>query len=147
MPTKRAWIFLIVAAALYFLANQTQVGWLYVITAGIVGLLLVAFFCGRGMLKPIKISRTFHRPPPTEPITPTSPANGRPPTLTESDNLEFTLPTFYEDNPLEITLQVNHASWRPALLVHGSETCPCAPQRTNLSPFLFPACSKDSRSN
>ena len=59
MPTKRAWIFLILALALYFLANQTQVGWIYVITAGLVAILLVAFCYAWGMLKLIRLRRTF----------------------------------------------------------------------------------------
>ena len=106
MPTKRAWIFLIIAAALYFLANQTQVGWLYVITAGIVGLLLAAFFYGRGMLKPIRIERNFRRPPPTG-------TNGSLPAPAEFVSLELAAPTFHEDDPLDVVLQVN--AHRPVL--------------------------------
>jgi uncharacterized protein (DUF58 family) len=141
MPTKRAWIFLIIAAALYFLANQTQVGWLYVITAGIVGLLLVSFFYSRGMLKRLRINRAFRRPSPTQPTNSTSPANGR--ALDDPGGSELAPPTFHEDDPLDITLQVGHAGWRPALLVHGSETCPCAPPPDQSQPFFIPTLFKD----
>ena len=136
MPTKRAWIFLIIAAALYFLANQTQVGWLYVMTAGIVGLLLAAFFYSRGMLKPIVINRTFGRPDSTQ-------TNGRPPAPATAFNPELAPPSLHEDDPIEVTLQVRHAGWRPALLVYGSETCPCAPPADQDQPFFIPNLFKD----
>ena len=45
------------AAALSFLANQTQVGWLYVITAGIVGLLLIGLIIRRILNLPISCRR------------------------------------------------------------------------------------------
>lgn len=135
MPTKRAWIFLIIAAALYFLANQTQVGWLYVMTAGIVGLLLAAFFYSRGMLKPILIDRTFRRPDSAR-------TNGRLPDPAETYNPELAPPAWREDDPLEVPLQASHTGWRPALLVHGAETCPCAPPAEQDQPFFIPSLSK-----
>jgi uncharacterized protein (DUF58 family) len=112
MPTRRAWTFLILAGLLYLLANQTQVGWVYVMVAGLVGLLLLNFFYGWGLLKSLRASRNFHN------LSPTTAGRSEP---------DLSLPTFHEDDPLEITLQVRHTGWRPLLLVSGTESCPCAP--------------------
>jgi hypothetical protein len=105
MPTRRAWTFLILAGLLYLLANQTQVGWVYVMAAGLVGLLLLNFFYGWGLLKSLQASRKFHN---------LSPATVR---QAEPDLL---LPTFHEDDPLEMTLQFRHPGRRPLFLVSGT---------------------------
>jgi hypothetical protein len=46
MPTKRAWVLGVAALIFYFLANQTQVGWLYIFTNGLLGFLIAAFLYG-----------------------------------------------------------------------------------------------------
>lgn len=131
MPTKRAFIFLIIALALYFLANQTQVGWIYVITDGIVGLLIVTFLYSRGMLKAVQAQRTLHSPSPN----PDGKNGGETP--------DFNLPTFYEDDPIEVSLQFNNIGFRPAFLVNGHERCPFAPPADQAQPLFVPSLFKN----
>lgn len=57
MPTSRALTFLSAALVLYLFANQTQVGWLYVMSALMAGTVLAAWFLSRGMLKGIRAER------------------------------------------------------------------------------------------
>lgn len=58
MPTSRTTAFLVTALLLYFFANQTQVGWIYVMTALMAGVVLAAFWLGRNALKGIGAERT-----------------------------------------------------------------------------------------
>lgn len=51
MPTSRFLTFLSAALVLYLFANQTQVGWLYVMSALLAGVVLAAWWSNRGMLK------------------------------------------------------------------------------------------------
>ncbi len=127
MPTRRAWTLFILALILYFLANQTQVGWLYILTDGLIGLLVVAFFYSQGMLKPIRASRTFRSP--TTPNTPT-PA--------DADDFDLALPTFREDDQIEVALHFKHAGFRPAWQVGGLEQCLFAPPADQAQPFFMP---------
>jgi len=57
MPTRRALTFFITATLLYFFANQTQVGWLYIMSAIVAGVLLASWFLNLNALKGIAISR------------------------------------------------------------------------------------------
>ena len=57
MPTKRAVVILVLAMALYGIANQTQVGWVYIMTNALVALLLVTFVYSWGMLKAVDAQR------------------------------------------------------------------------------------------
>lgn len=50
MPTRRAFTFLFISFLLYLFANQTQVGWLYVMSALMAGVLVVAFILNRDNL-------------------------------------------------------------------------------------------------
>lgn len=142
MPTRRAWTFFILALVLYFLANQTQVGWVYVIAAGLVGLLVLAFIYSRGVLKPVRASRSTRNlaAAPSRPdLALANQAKNRE-RLAGSD---FVLPTFHEDDPLEVTLRFNHRSLRPALLVHGLERCPFAPPADRDQSFFLPGLFKN----
>ena len=47
MPTSRSGVVLIGALVLYFFANQTQVGWLYVMCAVLAGTVLSAWWLSR----------------------------------------------------------------------------------------------------
>jgi uncharacterized protein (DUF58 family) len=53
MPTTRTLTFLSAAVVMYLFANQTQVGWLYVITAMLAGVVLAGWWLGRGTLRGI----------------------------------------------------------------------------------------------
>jgi uncharacterized protein (DUF58 family) len=57
MPTSRFLTFLSAALVLYLFANQTQVGWLYVMSALLAGVVLAAWRLSRGMLKGISGKR------------------------------------------------------------------------------------------
>ncbi|MBZ0289835.1 MAG: DUF58 domain-containing protein, partial [Anaerolineae bacterium] len=59
MPTSRALTFLSAALVLYLFANQTQVGWLYVMSALLAGTVLAGWFLSRGMLKRIRAERNI----------------------------------------------------------------------------------------
>jgi len=128
MPTKRTWGFLILTVALYFLANQTQVGWIYVMTAGILALLVVNFFYTRGMLIRLDVQRTFRN----------LADDALPP-----DETGLALSSFFEDDPLEVTLQFQCAGVRPAFLIHADEYCPFAPPDEQSQPAFVPNLFKD----
>lgn len=57
MPTSRTASFLLAALVLYFFANQTQIGWIYVMSALMAGVVVAAWFLGWGSLKPVKAER------------------------------------------------------------------------------------------
>jgi uncharacterized protein (DUF58 family) len=59
MPTSRTAVVLIGALVLYFFANQTQVGWLYVMCAVLGGTVLAAGWLSRGMLRTVSASRSL----------------------------------------------------------------------------------------
>ncbi|GAB4419001.1 MAG: hypothetical protein Fur0044_15180 [Anaerolineae bacterium] len=128
MPTRRAWALFVLALILYFLANQTQVGWIYIITDSIIGLLIVAAIYSWGMLTGIRASREL-RPVSADPTEPES----------QTDEFELTLPTFHEDDPIEISLCFQQTGLRPALLVGGLEQCPFAPTEETAQPFFIPS--------
>ena len=118
MPTKRTWGFLILTAILYFLANQTQVGWIYVMVAGILALLAVNFFYTRGMLSRLNIRRTFSN------LADEVPSGDGVPSVDgvlSPDDAGLTLTSFFEDDPIEVKLQFQHAGLRPAFLLHADK--------------------------
>jgi uncharacterized protein (DUF58 family) len=53
MPTSRSGVVLIGATVLYFFANQTQVGWLYVMAAVLAGTVLAAWWLSRSTLRTV----------------------------------------------------------------------------------------------
>jgi uncharacterized protein (DUF58 family) len=57
MPTSRTASFLLAALVLYFFANQTQIGWIYVMSALMGGVVVVAWWLGRGSLNAVKAER------------------------------------------------------------------------------------------
>jgi len=122
MPTRRAWIFILLAVALYMLANQTQVGWVYVMSNAVTGLLLVAFFYSRGMLKSIRLERAFYN-------------LSAQPGLPKDSLLEDT--NFFEDDPIEVTLHLSRSRVKPAFLISGREYCPPAPPGEQNQPFFI----------
>jgi uncharacterized protein (DUF58 family) len=59
MPTARALTCLLAALLLYFFANQIQVGWIYVMAALMAGLVLAAWWAGRGALQDVQAERSL----------------------------------------------------------------------------------------
>lgn len=53
MPTSRAYAFTAASAIFYLLGNQTQVGWLYMVSALLLGVVLAAYLLHRGALRNI----------------------------------------------------------------------------------------------
>lgn len=137
MPTRRTGLWLALTVLVYFLGNQTQVGWLYLMASGILGLLVVHFFYTWGMLRRLDIERTFASPT-------AEPAAQR--TASPYD-LADTAPTFHEDDPIQITLRTRKAGLRPAFLIHGEETCPFAPTDEQKQTFFIPSIYPGQRLN
>ncbi len=146
MPTKRAWSLFIFALVIYFLANQTQVGWLYIFTDSLLGFLVVSFFYSRGMLKPLRAKRLVQASALDMARLTTSPhAQRQNGSLTDDLNDDLiedfvdTPPTFYEDDPVQVTLQFSHHGLKPAFLVSGHEWCPFAPPADRDQPLFIPS--------
>ena len=59
MPTSRSGVVLIGALVLYFFANQTQVGWLYVMCAVLAGTVLAAWWLSRSTLRMVSGERSL----------------------------------------------------------------------------------------
>lgn len=119
MPTRRAVAIVIMAAVLYLIANQTQVGWVYIMVDVLVALLLAAWLYSRGMLSRITASRTF--------LGKNSPAD------------ELAPPDFYEDDPVTVVLEFTQTGLRPAFMLAGVDDCPFAPAADRRQPFFIPA--------
>ena len=100
MPTSRFYSFLFAAFMFYFLANQTQIGWLYVVSALLGGILLAGFFLNRRSLKGISGTRQ----------------------LSVKDD-----EALHESDDLTITLQLDNQRNIPAAHLHVLEQCPLAP--------------------
>jgi uncharacterized protein (DUF58 family) len=150
MPSKRSWGFLILAIGLYFLANQTQVGWIYVITDGILGLLIVAFFYSRGMLTPIQARRVFHNL--TDPPISALPSNHNNPDKIRTNGnrkagSDLIPPSFHEDDPIQITLRFRNTGLKPAFLISGNEFCSFAPPADQVQPLFIPNLFKNQPIN
>lgn len=60
-PTARFWSFVVASGIFWFFANQTQVGWLYVVSALLGGILLASWFFNRGALKSLKAKRHIEK--------------------------------------------------------------------------------------
>src|SRR3954451_23804640 len=56
--TSRTYVFLGAALVVYFFANQTQVGWLYVMSALLAGTVIAAGWLSRGSLRGLAGERT-----------------------------------------------------------------------------------------
>lgn len=142
MPTRRSFVLLFLALGLYFIANQTQVGWVYIMVNAIVGLLLVTFFFSRGMLKAIQGRRAFHNL-----SSRISASTSLKQTNHSGESPSIKLPDFFEDDPIEITLSLKNTRLRPAFLVAGNEVCPFAPPDEQQQPFFAPTLTKNQAVN
>ncbi|MCB0194060.1 MAG: DUF58 domain-containing protein [Anaerolineae bacterium] len=122
----RVFVLFILALALYLLANQTQVGWLYLMSNSLIGLLVVDYFYGRRLLKGVRFARSFQ--------SPRSPSakldQARDPLLETVD--------FFEDDPIVVTLQAEQSGLRPAFLIAGQEKCPFAPPAEQNQSLFIP---------
>ena len=127
MPTKRALAFLIVSVLLYLFANQTQVGWLYIMCAIVAGVLLASWWLNRGTLGGITASRLFASL--TKENQRVS-VNSAPSAFNGLDQ------EFYEDDEITICLSFHNTNRSTASLIRLSETCPLIPNPQPLNLFI-----------
>jgi uncharacterized protein (DUF58 family) len=146
MPSPRAWSLFILALILYFLANQTQVGWVYIFSDTLIGLLVVAALYSWGILNTLQISRNIR---PRSSLSSDSSLETQFNNSTAEGRGEFDLAplSVHEDDPIEVTLQFQHTGLRPALLINGLEQCPFAPAAEQVQPFFIPALFGGQASN
>src|SRR5258708_7793337 len=95
--TARARTFMLVAIVFYLFANQTQVGWLYVMAAVIAGTLFAGVWLSRGTLHGIDARRQ----------------------LGSSADAEL-----YEGGPINIALSIRRTKSTGVSQVRVTETCP-----------------------
>jgi uncharacterized protein (DUF58 family) len=146
MPSTRAWSLLILALVLYFLANQTQVGWVYIFTDMLIGLLVVAALYSWGILNTLQISRCLRSG--SSASSDSSPetrfSNS---TAQGQDEFDLAPLSVHEDDLIEVSLQFRHTGLKPALLINGLEQCPFAPADEQAQPFFIPTLFKSQVSN
>jgi uncharacterized protein (DUF58 family) len=129
--TSRGWALVLIAFLFYFFANQTQVGWLYVLCALTLGVWLGARFLPQRMLRNLRLIRRL---------------NGRSspqPAAGETDlpaELEL-----YANQALTVELEIENVSPLPALQIRGGEVCPLAPAGERDQSFFIPTLSARAR--
>jgi uncharacterized protein (DUF58 family) len=113
-PTARGWAIAVVALVLYFFANQTQVGWLYVLSAIAGGVWLTALFIPRRMLSRLALVRRVNR-------------------VATPAELELVA-----GQTVTLDLELVNSGRTPALQVRGVEACPFALVADRTLPFFAP---------
>jgi uncharacterized protein (DUF58 family) len=116
-PTQRGWAIAAVVLLLYFFANQTQVGWLYVLSALAAGVWLTTWFLPRRMLRGLTLARRI---------------NG----LATPIELEL-----YAGETITVELDLTNTSRTPVLQVRGEEICPLASADERTQSFFVPGLS------
>jgi uncharacterized protein (DUF58 family) len=104
MITGRAWTFFVGAGVLYLFANQTQVGWLYVMSALLAGVTLAGVWLSRGMLKGFSAQRRVQ--------------------VTKSTQNRAGEGEYFEGDTLTVDLELHSSRGSSQLRV--TETCPLA---------------------
>ena len=97
--TARFWSFLVASFLFWGFANQTQIGWLYVVSAILGGVLFAGWLLNRGTLKQVLVTRQLQR------------------------NLDDAL---HEGDDIRIRLTLNNKGQLPASHLALIETCPLA---------------------
>ncbi len=98
--TARFWIFLIASFIFWFFANQTQVGWLYIVSAILGGIVIAAWLLNRGTLSRLSGKRQL--------------------LLDNDDDL-------HEGDDIRIRLSLKNTGQLPASHLALIEECPLAP--------------------
>ena len=123
-PTRRGWAVAAVAVLLYFFANQTQVGWLYVLSALAAGVWLTTWFLPRRMLRGLTLARRI---------------NGqRSPSLRSGESANPVELELYAGETITVELDLTNTSRTPVLQVRGEEICPLAPADERTQSFFVP---------
>jgi len=110
MATGRAGSVLIGALVVYFFANQTQVGWLYVMSALLAGVVIAAWWGGRGTLRGISGERKL------------------------GDSVSGDL---YEGDPITVTFRLAKQG-RGGAQIRLTEDCPLAEPAKRRMPLFIP---------
>lgn len=108
MPTSRAFWFWITSLMFYFFANQTQIGWLYVVSAIVFGTLLAAWWINRRALCHLQPTRHI-----------------------EVRN------EYYEDDTLTIGLSICNPRRSASIFVMLHEACPLVPPQSSECSLLL----------
>ena len=121
MPTARAWTFAFTAFMLYFFANQTQVGWLYVMSALLAGVLAAAWWASRRGLHGVQAQRRLSG---SLSGSLSGPASGE----------------YMEGDEVSIELAFQNQGKTPAAHIRTQEQCPLAAPFTPLrdQPIFIP---------
>ena len=98
-------MFLVTAVLLYLFANQTQLGWLYVMAALLAGTVVTALWLGHGTLRSVTVERGVNAGPEGE---------------------------VFENEARTIQLQINNRGRNLIAQLHVTETCPLV---APVSPF------------
>ena len=98
--TARFWTFLVASIVFWFFANQTQIGWLYIVSAILGGILISAWMLNRGTLKRLSGERQL---------------------LLDSDD------DLHEGDDIRIRLTLKNTGQLPASHLALIEHCPLAP--------------------
>ncbi|MBI3968508.1 MAG: DUF58 domain-containing protein [Chloroflexi bacterium] len=104
-PTRRAFGYLILLGVVYFLALQTQIGWLYILEGALLSGFAASFVYPALAVRGLEALRTIRRP-------------GQPSRPTEVE--------FNEDDPYEVTLELRNGSRLAKHLLVLEEKCPLA---------------------
>ncbi|MFN2228652.1 MAG: DUF58 domain-containing protein [Anaerolineae bacterium] len=99
LPTARAVTLLVAALLLYFFGNQTQVGWMYVMSALLAGTVLAAWMLNRHALRGVIVEREVGESPDAE---------------------------LYEGDTVSVKLVLRNAARILAAQVRATERCPLA---------------------
>jgi len=102
MPTSRAFWFWAASLMFYFFANQTQIGWLYVVSALVFGVLLAAWWANRRALRRLQPARHLD-----------------------------TRDAYHEDETLNITLSIHNPRRSNSAFVMLHESCPLVPPQAS----------------
>ncbi len=116
MPTSRAASFLLAALVLYFFANQTQVGWLYIMSALLAGAVLAAWWLGRGALRHISVDRNVGR-----------------------DVISPNAEELYEGDAVTVGLTLRNTGRASAALIRAAEHCPLMPAESPPLQLFIPS--------
>ncbi len=99
MPTSRAYSFAAASIIIYLFGNQTQVGWLYVVSALMLGVVVAGWWLSRGSLKGLTGKRRVGKALDTE---------------------------LYEGDEVGISLKINKLKRPISSLIRIEEVCPLA---------------------
>jgi len=105
MPTKRTTTFVIASLLLYLFANQTQVGWIYVMSAVLGGIVLAGSFLSRFSLGHIEVRRRI------------------------GSRLDTDL---YEGDEVTVTTKYRNTKGGSAAQISAVEICPLAAPESNI---------------